>query len=156
MPSLAEDLGIRAGALATAMLVAVTGCGGGLPGAQGDAAAPVLVSGRVVDAAGAPVGGAPIQLVVNDYGANIPVGGVVPNVFQASFTANVDGSFAIHLAPTPELLAFAQEEGGFVNFNLYSARPGQAPAVWAFPRELIGGTWAGDIPAVELHPIGST
>ena len=99
MPSLAEDLGMRAGALATAMLVAVAGCGGGLPGAQGDAAAPVLVSGRVVDAAGAPVGGAPIQLVVNDYGANIPVGGVVPNVFQASFTANVDGSFAIHLAP---------------------------------------------------------
>ena len=136
-----------------AIVLAAAGCGL-IPMGQGDPSAPVVVSGRVFDADAKPVGGATIQLVVNDYGAAVNVGDTVPTVYQQSFSAGPDGTFSLHLAPTPELLAFAAKEGGFVNFDL-NASIGTTAARWGFPRELSGGAWMGDVPFVELRPIGS-
>jgi hypothetical protein len=144
---------IKASLAVFALVVAVAACAGTI-GGQGDPAAPVLIAGKVLDAGGNPIGGATLQVVVNDYGAAPNVGDRVPQVFQASFTANVDGTFSIHLAPTPELIAFASKEGGFVNFNLYAVGPNSALITpWAFPRQLENGTWADAVPSVELRPL---
>jgi hypothetical protein len=147
----ARTLGLALGAIC---LAAVASCGL-LSAAQGNPADPILVRGRVLDASGAPVGSAPLQLVVNGDAANVPVGGVVPMVFQASYTANLDGSFAIHLSATQALADLAAGNGGFVNFSLYAPGPGHSLASWAFPRQLTSGSWAGDVPEVDLKPIGS-
>jgi hypothetical protein len=140
--------------VATAAVVglAASACGF-LPGSQGNPSEPVLVTGRVLDVDGRPVGGAQLELQVGDYAA-ADVGEAVPVVFHRSFSTNTDGTFALHLAPTPELLAFAEKEGGFVNFDLI-ALFGTTAAPWAFPRELVAGAWAGQPPFVELRPIGS-
>jgi hypothetical protein len=138
--------------LSLAIAPAVMGCGF-LSGGQGNPADPVLVTGRVLDADGRPVGGAQLQLQVNDFGA-ADVGEAVPVVFHQSFSANADGTFALHLAPTPALLELGAKEGGFVNFDL-TALVGTTAAPWGFPRELSSGTWAGEPPFVELWPIGS-
>ena len=131
----------------------VVGCGF-LPAGQGNPAEPVLVTGRVVDASGRPVAGARLELNVNDYGAAIDVGDVVAVVFQQSFSANADGTFKLHLAPTPALLAFGAKEGGFVNFNLY-ALSGTTIAPWGFTRHLDGQAWAGEPEFFELRPLGA-
>lgn len=141
-----------ASVLSLVIASAVMGCGF-LSGGQGNPADPVLVTGRVLDADGRPVGGAHLELQVNDYAA-ADVGEAVPLVFHQSFSANVDGTFALHLAPTPALLEFGAKEGGFVNFDLI-ALVGTTAAPWGFPRELASGTWAGEPPFVELRPIGS-
>ena len=131
----------------------LTGCGL-LPGGQGDPSAPVLITGRVLDADGRPVGNVAIEVDVRDCAAAINVGDVVPTVFHQSFTGGPDGSFTLHLAPTPALLAFAAKEGGFFNFSLI-AHWGTVAAPWGFTRDLDGQTWAGDPPLIELRPIGS-
>ena len=142
----------RFGAL-LALAPLVVGCGL-LPAGQGNPAEPVLVTGRVLDAEGRPFGGARLDHQVNDYRAAINAGDVVPVVFHQTFSTNPDGTFELHLAPTQELLAFGSKEGGSVNFNLY-ALLGTGVAPWAFPRELVNGTWGGEPPFVELRPIGS-
>jgi hypothetical protein len=136
-----------------AIALAAIGCGL-IPTGQGNPAEPILVTGRVIDADGRPVGGASLELDVRDYAAAVNVGDTVPTVFHRSFSANADGTFALHLAPTPELLAFAAKEGGFVNFNLIALWDGTA-APWAFTRHLDRQRWADDPPLVELRPIGS-
>jgi hypothetical protein len=146
---------MRASLAAVSLVVGLMACTLNLVG-QGDPAAPVLITGKVLDAAGIPVGGATLQLVVNDYGAAQNVGDRVPQVFQASFTANADGTFAIHLAPTPELVAFGAKEGGYVNFNLIAIGPNSTLIMpWSFPRQLAGGggAWADAAPTVELRPL---
>ena len=130
----------------------LAGCGL-LSAGQGNPAEPVLVTGRVLDAVGRPVGDATLQLQVSDY-ASADVGEAVPTVFHQTFSTKADGTFALHLAPTPARLAFGEREGGFVNFDLIALIGGSA-APWGFPRELAGGAWAGDAPFVELRPIGS-
>jgi hypothetical protein len=135
-------------ALALVVLTtAASGCGLFSQG-QGDPAAPIVIQGRVVDRAGQGVAGASIQLTVHDY-ASVEVGQVVPVVYSGSFSAGSDGTFALRLLPTPGLVALAEANGGFVNFDLIAqARP------WAFPRELNAGTWAGDIPTIVISRDG--
>ena len=128
------------------------GCGL-LTAGEGNPADPVLVTGRVLDADGRPVGGARLELQVSDY-ASADVGETVQTLFHQTFSARADGTFAIHLAPTPALLAFGEREGGFVNFDL-TAIIGSSVAPWGFPRALQGGAWADEPPFVELRPIGS-
>ena len=132
--------------------MALAGCGL-VPSGQGNPSEPVLVRGRVLDAAGGPVNGATLELDVRDYGAAIDIGDVVPTVFHQSFTANADGTFELHLAPTSALLAFGKQEGGFINFDLV-AHWGTTVAPWAFTRHLDGLGWAGDPELLELRPIG--
>jgi hypothetical protein len=140
--------------LAAAVMVAVAGCTGGLPGTQGDPGAPVLVRGRVVDAVGAPVAGAVIEVYVRDY-ENSEIGVAVPTVYHESFTANLDGSFEIHLGLVPRLRDFTTErQEAFVNFSVIAMISGGV-GVWNFPREIENGTWAGEAPDIELRPIGS-
>jgi hypothetical protein len=138
-----------------AVVAALAGC---LPGAlnQGNPAEPVLISGRVEAADGRPVGNA--QLLVNVFGdsRNAAPGTYVGNVFEQTFAAGPDGTFTLHLAPTPGLRAAGLANGGFVNF--------QVTAIWgspetiglfAFPRELGGQGWADAAPTIVLRPIGA-
>ena len=143
----------RAVSAGLTIALSMVGCGL-LPAGQGNAAEPVLVTGRVFDAEGRPFGGARLDLQVNDYDAAIDVGDVVPIVFRQSFSTNPDGTFELHLAPTPALLAFGAKEGGFVNFNLY-ALLGTDVAPWGFTRHLDGQTWADQPEFVELRPLGA-
>ena len=151
---MAEPSHRRAAGLLVGLSIGLSIAGCGLIGdRQGNPAEPVLVAGRVLDAEGRPVANAAIQLSVSDY-SGVNEGDAVPTIFHRSFSTGPDGTFAIHLAPTPELLAFAAEEGGFVNFDVV-ALIGTTPALWGFPRELVGATWAGDPPLVELSPRGA-
>ena len=140
----------------TAALVAVLGVSACalVPFGQGNPGDPVVVTGRVLDDAGNPAGGVQIDLQVNDYGAEVEVGDAVPIVFRQSFTSSPDGSFALHLAPTPALLAFGAKEGGFVNFTLY-AFSGKNVATWGFTRHLEGNSWTEEPEFVELRPLGA-
>jgi hypothetical protein len=132
--------------------LAVLGCGV-IPLGQGNPAEPILVSGRVLDSQGRAVGGARIDVQVNDYGAAINVGDGVPIVYVQSFKANPDGTFEIHLAPTPALVAFADRQGGAVTFNLY-AYVGSSVAPSAFTRFVKGDAWVDEpVLSIDLRPI---
>jgi hypothetical protein len=141
--------------MALALLVGAMLAGCSLvPGNQGDPSAPVLVTGRILDAAGAPVGNAFLELQVFDD-ANVEIGQTVPIVFHQSFTANADGTFTLHLAPTAELRAFGTKNGGFVNFQLFGAAPNHAPIFpFAFSRDLGPAGWADAAPIVTISPNG--
>ena len=152
-PGLLTRLAAAATAAAAALVVAA--CIVPPPGTQGDPAAPILVRGTVHDTDGTPVAGAGLQLSVLDH-ANADVGERVPTVYIEHFAAGLDGTFAIHLAPTPVLTAFAAKNGGWVNFDLIALRPDTSLITpWGFPREIAGNGWAGEVPTVVLAPLGS-
>jgi hypothetical protein len=130
----------------------IAGCLGANP-SQGDPSAPVLVRGVVLDAAGQPVGGAPLTLSVSDWTAELQPGDSVPVLFSRQYTARPDGGFEIRLWPGDVL----REAGGgpveFINFDLAGmARPNQV-GLWAFPREVRGAYWTGEVPEVTLRPL---
>ena len=135
----------------------VVACGSApIPGTQGDPGAPIVVRGTVAGADGAPFAGAGLQLSVLDH-ANAQLNQPVPTVYQEQFAAGIDGTFAIHLAPSPALTAFAAKNGGWVNFNLLAFSPDSSlifPTV--FPRELAGPAWAGSPPVAHITPDGVT
>jgi hypothetical protein len=133
-------------------LVALAGCSF-LPGNQGDPSAPVLVTGQVLDVNGQPAAGAQIQLSVFDDQKAV-VGQRVPTAYEGSFTAGGDGSFVLHLAPTPELIAVGGRNGGFVNFQLIGNLGSPQISFWGFSRELRAPGWADDPPRVVLRPAG--
>jgi hypothetical protein len=136
-------------------LLTLAACAG-VPGNQGNPSEPILVAGRVVDDGGAPIRGAGLQLSVLDHSRAI-IGQPVPTIFRASFTTGLDGAFAIHLAPTPELRAFGAANAGFVNFDLIALAPDSSVVFpFAFPRELAGNGWAGEAPSVVISPSGVT
>jgi hypothetical protein len=142
---------LRLAGLALALVLG--GCAA-VPSSQGDPEAPVLVSGRTVDGSGAPIGGARLELQVFDD-ADVDVGEVVPVVFHQSFTAGADGTFVLHLGPTPELRAFGAQNGGFVNFQLVALAPERGLTFpFAFPRELGPTGWADAPPTVTISPNG--
>jgi hypothetical protein len=124
-----------------------------VPGSQGDPGAPVLVTGRVLDANGQPAAGAQMLLTVFDP-SNIVVGPRIGTAYSGSFTANGDGSFVLHLAPTAELLAVGAQNGGFVNFQLTGNLGSPQISLWGFSRELKSEGWADDPPTVVLRPAG--
>jgi hypothetical protein len=139
--------------MVAACAAVATGCAGAVPN-QGDPSAPVLVKGSILDAAGKPVGNVTLQLEVFDLTA-APVGQRVPLAYHAMFGNQLDGTFAIHLTPTPELTAFSQQNGGFVNFHLMAIYPGDQLLIPSgFPREIAGNAWAGEVPTLELKPQG--
>ena len=141
--------------LTFALSVLVVAACAGVAGSQGDPAAPVLVTGRVVDASGNPVSGARLQLSILDY-EHSELNQPVPVVFSETYSANLDGTFALHLAPTPAIAAKGETNGGFVNFDLVVlASDTSFITAWGFPRELSGPGWAGEIPTVVLAPLGS-
>ena len=117
------------------------GCGS-IPGIQGNALDPVIVSGVAVDFERQPVGGARLELRVVDGGAVDPQG-ERPVIYQETFTANANGTFAIHCAPRPELVAFAARQGGLVMFELHARTPdGVLFAYFSFGHTIVDGTWA--------------
>lgn len=141
--------------LVTVVGLAVAACGA-LSGGQGDPSAPVLITGRVLDARGIPVGGATLQLEVFDD-TNAQVGVRIATVFEASYTAAIDGTFSIHLAPPPELVAFSTKNNGYVNFQVIAIAPDRSLiSPFAFPRQLQAGVWADEIPVVELRSLGGS
>jgi hypothetical protein len=138
--------------VAVALAGSVGGCSMYLSN-EGDPAAPILVQGRIVDASGGGMSGAGVTLQVSDVDG-VEDGESVPVVYQGQFSAGLDGAFTIRLAPTPELVALAARNGGFVNFSLVVFAGEAAP--FGFPRELRDGTWAGGIPTFVFGPDGVT
>ncbi len=134
-------------------LVAIlAGCSGYLT-EEGDPSAPILVRGRVVDASGGGMSGAGIHLTAFENPGGAAPGVAVPAVYDGEFRAGLDGTFTIRLAPTPALTELAKNNGGFVNFTLVAFRGGAA-SPFAFPRELVDGTWAGAVPSFVFGPNG--
>lgn len=150
MRSLASARGMLL--LVLVALAAGTGCNAYLVD-EGDPSAPILVQGRVVDASGGGMSGARIEVWVGDY-RDVQVGEVVPVVYEGSFSAGLDGTFIVRVAPTPAMIALAGGDGGSVNFNLVVFA--NAPAPFAFPRDVRNGTWAGDVPELIFGPEGVT
>ncbi len=149
MPSLADlgrvgrvGFGIAVGFLALAC--------GVLPATQGDPAAPVLVNGTVVDAEGGRVAGATILVEILDD-ANAPVGRESV-VWRSTYTANLDGTFSIHFAPSSELEAFSMEKySGFVNFHITAIAPDSSRSQpLRVTRELKAGGWADNVVDIGL------
>lgn len=138
--------------LAVVALGAATGCNAYLVN-EGDPAAPILVQGRVVDSSGGGMSGARVEVWVGDY-RDVQVGESVPIVYEGSFSAGLDGTFVVRLTPTPAMIELAGGDDGFVNFNLVVFA--NAPAPFAFQRELRGGTWAGEVPELIFGPDGVT
>jgi hypothetical protein len=154
---MAQRGGMRAAVTALAMLlvVSLSACAA-LPAVQGDIRAPVLIRGRVVDADRVPITkvGLKLQVYPQTIGmhADDPQ---PPMVFEATYAANPDGSFEIHLAPTADLARYASENGGFVHFLLSALGPGHDEIMepLSFRRELGGGTWLDEFLTVELRPL---
>lgn len=134
--------------LVLAALVAVSGCNSYLVD-EGDPNAPVLVQGRVVDASGGGMSGA--RILVRVVGSAAEIGEAVPLVYEGTFSAGLDGTFVVRLAPTPALIAHASATAGVVNVTL-DVFADAAP--FAFERELRNGTWAGAVPAFVFWPGG--
>jgi len=83
------------------------------------------------------------------------LGQPVPVVFRATYTTNVDGTFAIHLAPTAAIAGMAAKNGGYVNFDLIAFAPDTTVIFpFAFPRQLVGSAWGDEVPEVVLTPKG--
>lgn len=148
MRSLARALGVVL--LVPAALIA-TGCNSYLVN-EGDPNAPILVQGRVVDASGGGMSGARIEVqVADDRGAQ--VGDAVRIVYEGQFSAGLDGTFVVRLAPSPELAAHAVEAGGVVSVTLLVFADADP---FTFPRELRDGIWLGDVPSFVFGPDGVT
>jgi hypothetical protein len=138
--------------VAIVLATALAGCV--LPGSQGDPSAPILITGRVQAADGTPVSGAALELWVTDFTGPIVQAGEQPTIFRHTYASGADGTFALHLAPTPDLLALAGRSRGSLSFNLLASW-GSTPRTIAFStfaRDVGGNAWAGDIPAVVLEP----
>ena len=120
---------------------------------EGDPAAPILVQGRVVDASGGGMSGATVELQA-DAEMDTDAGEATALMELGSFRAGLDGFFVVRLAPSAELTARADKNGGAVLFTLVAF---EGPT-FAFPfsRELRNGTWVGEIPTVEFTPNGVT
>ena len=152
-PSLSPGHRIARG-LAVAIAIGVAGCGFGSASGQGDPAAPLLVRGKVVDAAGVPIGGARLQVEVRDMERS-QVGQPIPLVFQATYTANADGTFAIHLPPTSAIAAKAATNGGYVTFHVTVISPDQAVAFpFGFERRVGASGWLDEAPELRAGPTG--
>ncbi|HXI44740.1 MAG TPA: hypothetical protein VNH13_00385 [Candidatus Acidoferrales bacterium] len=124
------------------------------PNAQGDPSAPLLIRGQIVDAAGRPIAGAQLGLSVSDF-AHSQVGQPVKVLFNRTFIAAADGTFALHVAADATLAAIANTNGGYVNFDLLALTPdGRVVRPFAFPRQVAGAGWAGDVPTVVINPNG--
>jgi hypothetical protein len=133
--------------------LAIAACGG-LPGAQGDPSAPVLVRGRVVDANGSAVAGAAIQLEVFDE-AHAQVGQAIPDVFRQTYTSGLDGTFEIHLLPPADLAAFAKANSDYVNFSAIAlTADGAFIGPFGFSRQIVLGSWAGAPQSFVVGPKG--
>ena len=121
---------------------------------QGNAADPIVVQGRVLDAIGQPAGPVRLELQVSDFSSIPPTGQPAPLLLHETFAANADGTFAIHLALTPELAEAATAGSGSVSFALLSSW-GHDPVTFAFlafSRDVNGVGWAGPAPTVILQP----
>jgi len=125
-----------------------------VPGIQGDATAPLLISGRVMDG---PRSVPEAQLLLDALAVEANPGDRAP--YSQTFEPNADGTFELHLALTPELRALAAANGGFINFRLtgiWGADEAPVIAVFGFPREVAADAWADEAPTIELRPIGQT
>jgi hypothetical protein len=124
-----------------------------------DPTAPVVVTGRFLDRAGAPAAGASVSLQVMDV-SNAQIGQAVPIVFSAETTTGLDGSFRFRFFVPADLRAFAKANNDFINFDL-SAIPSNLDTdqvgVWSFPRHLaaVGPGFEDEAPTVTLRPIGA-
>ena len=139
----------RAVLLAAAMLVLVAACAG-LPGNQGDAGAPILVSGIVRNKQGIVYAGA--RLVLHLVGRDDEASATETPTYLRRFTSAWDGTFALRVAPTQELLDFSAASGGRVTFRVVVIFPAEFKGATAtFDRTLDGSTWSGDVPTIELQ-----
>jgi hypothetical protein len=138
------------GASALAAVVAA-GCAG-WPGNQGSPDAPIVVRGTIFNKFGVPYAGADLELKVVDDRV-VRAGQAAPLALNARFTSNIDGTFAIHLAPSDLLSELAAGNGGTVDFKLVGSFPGESgiPPT-TFSRDVVGNSWAGAAPFVELRP----
>jgi hypothetical protein len=133
--------------VAFGLLLVSSACGVVPTTQQGDASAPILVNGRVVDADRAPIPNGVVRLFVTSDAATSEA-----DLFDETYAANADGSFEIRLAPTPALVAFAAGHDGYVHFQLMPVGvPASHPLV--FRRKLGSGTWLEDVVTVELQPL---
>jgi hypothetical protein len=126
-----------------------------------DASAPLLVHGVVHDYAEQPVPSAHVTVSItgpaedHETGEYGDVGG--PLVLQMDVTADADGRFAIHLAPSDKIAEAFTETDGQVGFTL-TARvpdPDQSSGSWTFTRTIMGASWSGGAPGVVLRPVNS-
>jgi hypothetical protein len=141
-------------ALALVALVAA-GCAG-LPGNQGAPDAPLVVRGTIYNKLGVPYSGADLELKVVDV-RGAQDGQLKPLALNARFTSSVDGTFAIHLAPTELLSELAAGNGGSVEFELVGSFPEESRIPpFTFSREVSGSGWAGTAPVAELRPPAPT
>ena len=129
--------------------LAVAGCSAYLA-EEGDPSAPILVQGRVVDASGGGMSGARVLVSVEH---SVTAGGTETIGYETTFSAGLDGTFVVRLAPDPELIERVGPSGGIVNVKLV-VFAGAAP--FEFQRELRNGTWVGAVPVFVFGPDGVT
>ena len=147
MRSLVDARGVLL--LALAALVLATGCNSYLVD-EGDPSAPILVQGRVVDSSGGGMSGARILVQVSDE--RRADAGVTQTIgYEATFSAGLDGTFVVRLAPDPALIERVGPSGGVVKVTLVVFADA---APFAFSRELRNGTWAGAVPVFVFGPDG--
>ena len=119
-----------------------------------DPAAPTVVKGHFLNAAGMPAIGAAVSLEVWDD-ANAQIGQPVPVVLELEAHVAIDGSFEFRFVPAARLKAFAAANDNYVNFQLTAHDSSTSGAgFWAFPRQIDGDGWVGDAPSVTLHENG--
>jgi len=135
--------------LAAATLGVTTGCNAYLVN-EGDPSAPILVQGRVVDSSGGGMSGARV-LVSLEHSVRA---GVTETIgYEATFSAGLDGTFVVRLAPDAALIENVGPSGGAVKITL-AVFADAAP--FTFQRELRNGTWAGAVPEFVFGPDGVT
>ena len=117
---------------------------------EGDPGAPILVQGRVVDSSGGGMSGARILVQVEH---SVRAGVTETLGYEGTFSAGLDGTFVVRLAPTPDLIEHVGPSGGVVKVTV-AVFADAAPFV--FQRQLRNGTWAGEVPTFIFGPEGVT
>ena len=112
-----------------------------------------VLRGVLVDDAGDPVSNAIVRVEVFGIPAD-RTGDTVPSAWMARTTTAADGSFDFVQEVTPSLRRVAQAHGGVVEFNVYGFGEQGMFASWVGSRQVLGETWAGEVPQIVLRLAG--
>src|SRR3954471_22753570 len=118
-----------------------------------DVSAPVLVQGTLLDESGAPMAGHDVTLEALDPADDGTTASFPPVTTVVTETGS-DGSFMFRVRPTPDLVALAGRNEGWINFRLRSAPAGTPPAQQAsaaFSRMLAGDGWSDTPETIQLQ-----
>jgi hypothetical protein len=132
--------------------LAVVACGLGPQAGEDDPSAAILFTAEVVTLTGAPVPGARYRLQVFDD-PDAAFTQSEPPAIDDVYTAGADGTFVVHLEPSPRHEAFTRGHARPITFQVFVMAPdGELIFPFGFERDVGTDGWAGDPLLVTISP----